>query len=87
MCFDDPANSNGFAAQLQREDGPILPDELVPALLSESPDTIEVVLAQLSPKQLSETRSAALELIQNLQSLEVELEEEQAKLDLLRAGD
>ena len=83
--FDDPATRNEFAAQLLRDDGPILAGELAPALLSEPPDTIELVLATLSPEQRSEIQIVGLELIRNLQGLGVELKDEQAKLDLLLA--
>lgn len=86
-ALGDSAAHNEFAAQLQREDGPILADELAPALLSETPDTIEVVLATLSPKQRSAFRIQALDLISSLQGLGVAIEDEQAKVDLLLTHD
>jgi len=79
------ATHNEFAAQLQREDGPIRADELAPSLLSETPDTIEMVLATLPSEQRYEIQILALELIRNLQSLGLVVEDEQAKLDLLLA--
>lgn len=84
-ALNDPAAHSEFAAQLQREDGPIRPEELAPALLSESPHTVELVLATLSPERRDEIRIAALELIETLQSLGVEIQDELAKVELLLA--
>lgn len=84
--LDEPASTNTFAAQLLRDDGPIAPGELTPALLSESPETIDIVLGTFDRAKRSQVRLAGLELIRNLQSLGVEIEGEQAKVDLLTAG-
>jgi hypothetical protein len=36
--------NNVFVAQMGREDTPIIPEDIIPALLSESPDTIRTVI-------------------------------------------
>ena len=82
-----PATRSEFAAQLVRENGPIVAGERAAALLSEPPDTLELALASFSPQQRIEIRNAALGLIQKAQSLGIKIEDEEAKVELLSVDD
>jgi hypothetical protein len=59
--------NNPFVAQLERKDTPIRPEEVIPSLLSETPETIRLMVEMVSdqPGALSVLRASVSELVAN----------------------
>lgn len=55
--------NNAFVAQMQREDTPITREEIIPALLSESPDTIRKVMKILNDDVRNVIRQGCVQLL------------------------
>jgi hypothetical protein len=59
--------NNSFVAQLRRMDTPIRPDEVIPSLLSETPETIRLMVEVLSdhPEAVAALQDSASKLMAN----------------------
>lgn len=77
--------NNPFVAQMKRPDTPIKPEELVPSLISESPETIRIMVEVMSkmPGGVGPLQTSASELIRNSAEARAVLQSEPEKLAAL----
>ena len=72
--------TNAFVVQMQRKDTPITPEEIVPALLSESPETIRTAMKAMGEEGGKELWQGCRALIEELRVKGIDVSEWDRKL-------